>query len=441
MAKATIKAPENIAQLTKSSSTTISLPPSTLNIGPFQHRTTVALTLNTSVVGVSGLDSTISVFNAMKLYYVYAVEASGGIALIASTNSSLPSGFLSARLVGHLSLNSSGQVIHVYYYGQYDQESLQTKPNLLINGNFDYWQRGTTFSNTVNLYTADRWYLWHQLSTLTRLASDLSGSQYFVRWWNVSGTGESNLLQAVEEKIVAKVIGKKLTLSFWARKGPLTTGNINIYIGYNTSNDTKVPQAAELTGGGAVTVTSQVGTNWTKVFVTTANEVPTTAKGITVSITHQGMTLFGANDYIDLTQVELHEGHVSTPFQTAGNDLAGELELCQRFYEKTYRYDVVPGTTNQNSAGAVQDRWSSNPGSSDEFVFRWWFKVTKRAIPSIVGYNPQTGAIGSCWRDSSASINVQVQASGTSEYGTAMTNSSPSDTSVHRLHMTAECEL
>ena len=36
--------------------------------------------------------------------------------------------------------------------------------NKLINGNFNVWQRGTSFSTTTD-YTADRWWLSHNATT------------------------------------------------------------------------------------------------------------------------------------------------------------------------------------------------------------------------------------------------------------------------------------
>jgi len=384
------------------------------------------------------VDGIVDLSSATKLYYVYAVELNSAPALIASNSSVAPFGFAQARLVGHLSLNSSGQIIHVYYLGQLDQESLLPKQNLIINGNFDIWQRGITFSNTINLYIADRWYLWHQLSTATRLISDLVGSQYFIRWWNVNGVGESNLLQAIEQATVTRLIGKKLTLSFWMRKGPLTTGNINIYIGTNSSSDARVPQASDLL---TANVTALVGATWTKVVITTAVDVPSTAKGITISLTHQGMTLFGANDYLDLTQVQLVEGAIATPFQISGLSPEGELSLCQRCFCKTYRQDDVPGSAVGDGRGGLTARWPSSPPSNNELIAEWNFPVTMRTIPSVISIWSTTGVPNTWKRDSGSSIGASIHAESISESRLAITNSAPTDTSFHRCHVTAEAEL
>ena len=50
---------------------------------------------------------------------------------------------------------------------------LQTVPfgrDLLINGDFQEWQRGT--SGTVNSYTCDRWYGWGNQHNLTQQQAD-----------------------------------------------------------------------------------------------------------------------------------------------------------------------------------------------------------------------------------------------------------------------------
>lgn len=101
-----IRRPENIAKLIKLTATTAQLPASVINIGAQQYSTS-ALTLNTAVVGVGGVDVTIA---ASSVYTVYAVVSSSTVYLIASLNSALPSGFTTARVVGGFVSDASSQI-------------------------------------------------------------------------------------------------------------------------------------------------------------------------------------------------------------------------------------------------------------------------------------------------------------------------------------------
>jgi hypothetical protein len=111
-----IRLPESIAKLLKTSNTTLSFPSSTVNIGAMQYKNLTALTLNTSVLGVGGLDASLT---ASSLYFVYAVMSNNAMAIIGSKNSSLPSGYTIARQVGSFFVNASSQ-IESAVVGQFD---------------------------------------------------------------------------------------------------------------------------------------------------------------------------------------------------------------------------------------------------------------------------------------------------------------------------------
>lgn len=106
MAGLSIRTAESIAKLTKTSGTTLSLAASRINVGALQY-VTGALTLNT---GTSGLGGMVDALAASTLYYVYAVVSSGTVYLVASTNSSLPTGYTQCRQVGVFSTDGSSQI-------------------------------------------------------------------------------------------------------------------------------------------------------------------------------------------------------------------------------------------------------------------------------------------------------------------------------------------
>jgi len=92
-------------------------------------------------------------------------------------------------------------------------------------------------------------------------------------------------------------------------------------------------------------------------------------------------------DGLLITGVQLEKGATATPFE---NRLYGtELALCQRYYEKSYNIDVVPGTSYilgngliaPSSALAASTAGNVSGGNSIPF------KVTKRASPTMQVYD------------------------------------------------------
>jgi hypothetical protein len=103
-----IRLPENIGKLTRTTTTTITLEPSRVNVGAFQYSNSSNLTLNTVTIGVDGVESAIQNW---KLYYVYAVAHNKQLKIIASLSDQTPAGFLQSKLVGYFDTDGSGQIL------------------------------------------------------------------------------------------------------------------------------------------------------------------------------------------------------------------------------------------------------------------------------------------------------------------------------------------
>jgi hypothetical protein len=90
----------------------------------------------------------------------------------------------------------------------------------------------------------------------------------------------------------------------------------------------------------------------------------------------------GATFYI--TSVQLEKGSTATAFDYRPY----ELQLCQRYYEKSYDQATVPGTV--STLGMFTSiRGNGVAGTS------MTFKVSKRATPTMTAYAPSSGTAGS----------------------------------------------
>ena len=202
--------------------------------------------------------------------------------------------------------------------------------NLLINGGFDIWQRGTSFSSG---YTADRWRIDFNGSgatrTITRQAftggqTDVHGNpMYYLRFsQSVAGSGGTfNVIQQRVENVLL-LSGKTVTLSFYA----MATSPINIFtyasqgFGSGGSADT-----------GVLGDTVEIGSTWSKY---TQTFVIPSVFGKTIGVgnyTYFGFFMPNNTTFtINIANVQLNYGSVALPF--VPRSYADELRLCQRYY-------------------------------------------------------------------------------------------------------------
>ena len=95
----------------------------------------------------------------------------------------------------------------------------------------------------------------------------------------------------------------------------------------------------------------------------------------------------GATFYI--TGVQLEKGSTATSFDY--RPYGTELQLCQRYYEKSYNIDVAPGTV--TTTGKYETSAASDGASNQIFVIQ--FQVSKRANPTMSAWS--AGGTANIW--------------------------------------------
>ena len=211
--------------------------------------------------------------------------------------------------------------------------------NLLINGEFNVWQRGTSWSSGVNRYVMDRWYQWGYAAIPSRITGT-NGSQYGVRLQhNDAGSNTfSAFSSTLEKRDIVHTIGKHLTLTFWMRKGSAFTGNMSCQVVARTDSEAKINSGTNVTIANQ-NVASSLTTSWQKFTINTTQVVPTT-EVIGVNFWHSGTSGTDANNYFEVSQVQLEVDHtgsgVATDFEH--RSFGDELARCQRYFCKMKAY-------------------------------------------------------------------------------------------------------
>jgi len=201
--------------------------------------------------------------------------------------------------------------------------------NQIINGGFDFFQRGTS-SSTTGFTCADRWY--NLASGTTTFSQDTSvptaqGVQYSYKWTTGAASSFGQYYTAFESATVKPLRGQAMVFSFWVKTtGTAFTGTLQADAAYSTSSDAYASQtvAVSITGASGITPTS----TWTKYSGTLT--IPSDASGFKIGLIPTVAQASGVVVYLAAVQLEL--GSVATTFKRAGGTIQGELAACQRYY-------------------------------------------------------------------------------------------------------------
>lgn len=290
---------------------------------------------------------------------------------------------------------------------QPQERDLATERNLIINGDFQWWQRGTSFTDIDEEYSADRWYIGNgsgggvvvdvsQQSHTEGEQLDGYSPQYYLELdvTTIPTTNGSYIEQRIEN--VRTVQDGDITISLTAR---VASGTIEV-----------IPSVRQDFGVGGSTEVETSGTAWT-----ITDEFTTFTQTITVPSV-AGQTI-GVRSYIavvftlpintlltfDVALVKAERGDEATPFQLQGVNIGDELSLCQRYFFELFELGV---------ASATNSRFANN------IVF----PTSMISVPTLTfTHDTGTGATfgqgdeKSCRQVTDSSINAQGTLTGDSE--------------------------
>lgn len=306
--------------------------------------------------------------------------------------------------------------------------------NKLINGDFQINQRRITTLNVgstgiFDTLSLDKWRIHHDNGANTGYfsitqcnASGLPGFNSSLRLVNTASTAKptwNSVNQNIEGYLITDMnwgtsLGIPATLSFWVRSS--VTGSFGAIV----TNYWRDTSATGNSFGALYTINNANTWEYKHVLVTAPpnNTVwdSSSNAGICLLFTFtQNGSLNTGNGYIntgwavaknvwgvtgqtdltlvngaswEITGVQFEKGTYATPFNFREFDV--ELARCMRYYEKSYSYEVAPGT-----ALTAATRYITNMGIflSQNPYSHVYYRVSKRASPTLTLYN-ESGTSG-----------------------------------------------
>ena len=306
----------------------------------------------------------------------------------------------------------------------------EDRPNLFINGNFDVWQRGTTFAAAS--YGPDRFefiessaaVITHEASTdvpaKAQVGVNLTNSYYAspsVADTSIAAGDYAGIFYGVEGYDLAPYKNEQLTLSFWVKSSVTGTYCVTLrestngahYVMEYTVDTANTWEKKTLTFTHDDTLGTWDYTNGRGLYISfmlacgttfhTTKDVWTTGNKLATS--SQVNWLSSTSNTIRFAGMRLDPGSEAKPLEL--KPFPQVLQECKRYYQKTYDYGTTPGTVTNAGMFSIYGAASQTNRPIDTY----FFEQEMRATPTQTYYNPATGTTGT-WRDISAATNYAV---------------------------------
>lgn len=246
--------------------------------------------------------------------------------------------------------------------------------NLIINGDFRIAQRGTTFDSTTtpansdDTFLLDRWNLVSDGNDIVDVSQETTtvptGSYSSIKMDQETANKQWGLVQFLEHRDAAAIIGGTASLSFSARKGGsnATVGKLRAaIISWSSTADTLTSDVVGTWAGAGTNPT--LATNWT--YENTPSDLTLTTSFQTFKIENISIDTASTKnvavfiwlddtngtvaDLVYISNVKLEKGSVSTPYLP--RLIEQEQALCERYYQ-LLKYNMIGNTPGAQADGA-----------------------------------------------------------------------------------------
>jgi len=285
--------------------------------------------------------------------------------------------------------------------------------NRIINGAMVIDQRnaGASINPTDGQFSVDRFMIFRSVTsklTAQQNAGSVTPPAGFTNYLGITSSSAYTVTSSDYFMICQRIEGyniadwawgtanaKTVTLSFWVRSSLTGTFGASIQNGSqnraypftytissaNTWEQKTITIAGDTTGTWSTTNTEGLGlyiglgmgTTYSGTAGAWASSTYYSATGATSVVGTNGATFY-------ITGVQLEVGSTATSFDY--RPYGTELQLCQRYYEKSYPYATVPG-----ASGAGSTIIFVYPNGNGRTGCSTYFKVSKRASPTVTSYD------------------------------------------------------
>jgi len=328
--------------------------------------------------------------------------------------------------------------------------------NRLINPNGQIWQRLNNGAGAVTdgAYAFDRWYGLTQSAGITasQVTNAENGTPYMMRLTQANATAQRfGIAQAIESSNILDARGQAVTLSARVRMSASTTLRYAIIEWTGTADAVTKDVVNDWTNGTFTAGNFFISANTTitatgSVALAASTLTPISLTGTVSGSMNNLIVLFwtdstqAQNVTLDIGKVQLEIGSSATPL--AGRSITQELQLCQRYFEKTYPMGDAPGKVYGTAGGGNPLGTYVFSSASYINIPAWQFKTTMRVAPTVTAYSPYTGNAGYA-RDSNGAQDVVVLTTTNEQQASIAMNGSPTVNYSNYLfaHATANAEL